>query len=123
MSETFDYDNYPISGDYVRFENPGDQVVGTIKELREGADFNKIPCVEAVLEVNKDGDEQTLTAGQAMLRRLFDEQRPQVGQKIRVTYTGDETTPKGSTMKVFTLEVKEGERLIQPAVANSQAPF
>lgn len=120
---SFDYDNYTSSGDYVSWENPGDQVVGTIKEVREGSDFNRNPCPELVLEVGDDGDEVTLTAGQAMLKRLLAEQRPQVGQKIRVVYTGNETTDRGGTMKVFTLEVKEGAGLIQAAVANSEEPF
>ena len=120
---SFDYDGYGSSGDYVSWKNPGDQVVGTIKEVREGTDYNNNPCPELILEINSDGDEVTLTAGQAMLIRLLAEQRPAVGQKIRVIYTGDETTDRGGTMKVFSLEVKEGEGLIQAAVANSEAPF
>ncbi len=62
MSE-FDYDNYTNSGDYVSWETVGDQIVGTIKEIREGSDFNRNPCPELVLEINDDGDEITLTAG------------------------------------------------------------
>ncbi len=119
----FDYDNYTNSGDYISWTNPGDQAIGTIKEVREGTDFNGNPCPELILEVNDDGDEQTLTAGQAMLKRLLAEQRPVVGNKIRVTYTGDETTAQGGTMKVFTLETKEGSGLIQAEVANTEAPF
>ncbi len=122
---SFDYDNYTNSGDYVSWNNPGDQAIGTIKEVREGTDFNGNPCPELVLEINDDGDEITLTAGQAMLKRLLAEQRPTTGDRIRVTYTGDEKTERGGTMKVFTLDVKPGvaESLIQPAVANSTEPF
>ncbi len=58
-----------------------------------------------------------------MLKRLLAEQRPTVGQKIRIIYTGNEATDRGGTMKVFTLETKEGAGLIQKAVANSEAPF
>ena len=120
---SFNYDDYTGTSDYVRFENPGDQVVGTIKEIREGSDFNGNPCPELILEVGDDADEITLTVGWAMLKRLLAEQRPQVGQRIRVTYTGDERTEKGGTMKVFTLDVKDGEPLVNPGVADSEAPF
>ncbi len=115
---TFDYDNYTQNSDYVSWTNPGDQLVGTVKEVREGTDFDGNPCPELILEVNDDGDEVTWTVGQVMLKRLLAEQRPTVGQKIRVTYTGDE-----GQMKVFTLEAKEGSGLIQTAVSNSTDPF
>ena len=121
---SFDYDGYGSGGDYVSWKNPGDQVVGTIKEIRDGLNYDQTVVVpELVLEINSDGDEVTLTAAQAMLISLLQEEKPQVGQKIRVTYTGDETTSRGGTKKLFTLEVKEGEGLIQAAVSNSEEPF
>ena len=122
---SFDYDEYTNSGDYVSWNNPGDQVVGTIKDRRTGNDFHGNECMEFVLEVNDDGDETTLTVSQWMLTKLFTEQRPSIGDRIRVTYTGNETTDRGRTVKMFTLDVKTGvaESLIQPAVANSTEPF
>ena len=114
----FPYDDYTSSGDYVTWKTPGDQLIGTVKQIREGTDFDGNPCPELVLEVNDDGDEQTWTVGQVMLKRLLAEQRPQVGQKIRVTYTGDD-----GQMKVFTLDVKEGAPLVNPNVADTEAPF
>ncbi len=120
----FDYDQFPEeNSDYISWDQPGDQTIGTIKEIREGTDFNGNKCPELILEVNEDGDEQTLTAGQAMLKQLLAEQRPQVGQKIRITYTGDERTDRGGTKKLFTLETKEGTGLIQQQVANSTEQF
>ena len=119
---TFDYDKY-TGGDWVSFKNPGDQVIGTIKDVREGRDYNGNPCPELILEVDDEGTEQTLTAGQSMLQRLLAETRPQVGQRIRVVYTGDETSPNGRIMKAFTVDVKDGEPLVSPAVANSEEPF
>ncbi len=119
----FDYDSYTGNSDYISWDQPGDQVVGTIKEIREGTDFNNNACPELVLEVNDDGDEMTLTAGQAMLKQLLAEQRPTVGQRIRITYTGDERTDRGGIKKLFTLETKEGTGLIQAEVSNSTEPF
>ena len=120
---SFNYDDYTGTSDYVKFEDVGDQTVGTIKEIREGSDFNSNPCPELILEVGDDADEITLTVGWAMLKRLLAEQRPQVGQRIRVIYTGDERTERGGTMKVFTLDVKDGEPLVNPGVADSEEPF
>ncbi len=123
---TFDYDDYTGTSDYVTWDNPGDQATGTIKNISEGSDYNGNPCPELVLE-DADGDEMTLTAGQAMLKRLLAEQRPTVGDRIRVTYTGDEKTDRGGTMKVFTLEVKAGQAIpegpIQKALVDDTEPF
>ena len=121
---SFNYDDYTGTSNYVKFENVGDQIVGTIKaEPREGTDFNGNPCPELILEVGDDNDEITLTVGWAMLKRLLAEQDPQVGQRIRVTHTGVERTERGGTMKVFTLDVKDGEPLVNPGVADSEAPY
>ena len=123
---TFDYDNYTGSSDYVSWNNPGDEVVGTIKEVREGSDYNGDACPELVLEIG-DGGELTLTAGQAMLKTLLAEHRPQVGNKIRVIYTGDEKTDRGGTKKLFTLDVKQGQTIpegpIQKALVDDESPF
>ena len=124
----FDYDDYTNSGDYISWDNPGDEVIGTIKEQRDGTDYNGKECMEFVLEVSDDGDEATLTVSQWMLNKLFTEQRPSVGDRIRVRYTGTETTDRGRTVKQFTLDVQAGQAIpegpIQKAlVANSTDPF
>ncbi len=120
---SFNYDDYTGTSNYVTWKEIGDQIVGTIKQVREGTDAKGNPCPELILEVGEDADEVTLTAAQAMLRRLLAEERPQVGQRIRVVFTGEERTELGGTMKVFTLDVKDGEPLVNPGVADSEAPF
>ncbi len=123
----FDYDKYQTSGNYIAWDNPGDEVVGTIKEQRDGTDYNGDECMEFVLEVGDDGDEATLTVSQWMLNKLFTEQRPSVGDRIRIKYTGIETTDRGRTVKQFTLEVKAGQTIaegpIQKALVDDEAPF
>ena len=121
---SFDYSTYLDGGDFVKFENVGDQVVGVIKEVREGKDFNGSPCPELVLEV-EDGEEKTVTAGQVRLKAELAEKRPQVGDKIRITYSGvGDAKPGKAPAKLFTVDVKEGpHELKQPAVSNSEAPF
>lgn len=120
-----DYDKYVQSGQYARFDNPGDQVVGVIKEDREGSDYNGNPCPELVIE-DDDGNEITVTAGQVMLKKALAEQRPGIGDKIRITYTGKsaDAKPGRAPAKLFTVEVKPGPHPVQnPVVADSEAPF
>lgn len=120
----FDYDRY-TSGDFVKFENVGDAVVGIIKEIREGKDFNSNPCPLLVLEVSDEGDEKTLTAGQVLLKAALAEKAPQVGDKVRITYSGiGEAKPGKAPAKVFTVDVKKGPHVLaQAAVSNSETPF
>ena len=123
MSE-FSWDDFKQTGDWARFENRGDRVVGVIKALRTGRDFNGNPCPELILEQD-DGSEITVTAGQVMLKAALAEKAPQVGDKIRIVYTGDsEARPGKAPAKLFTVDVKPGPHELQhPAVANTDDPF
>lgn len=120
---SFEYDRYLDSGDYVKFNEVGDQVIGVIKEVREGKDFNRQPCPELVLET--DDGEKTLTAGQVRLKAELAEKRPQVGDKIRVVYSGvGDAKPGNAPPKLFTVDVKEGpHEMKDPVPSNSEAPF
>ena len=119
----FNYDDYTGSADYITWTNPGDQIAANILAISEGTDFNGNKCPELILDV--EGDQLTLTAGQAMLKRLLAEHRPQIGDRIRITYTGDEKTERGGTKKIFTLEVKTGvgESKIRTQAVADEAPF
>jgi hypothetical protein len=122
---SFNYDKY-TSGDYVKFDEVGDSVTGIIKEIREGRDFNGNPCPLITLEVSEEGDEKTLTAGQVLLKAALAEKAPQVGDKIRITYSGvGEAKPGKAPAKVFTVDVKPGpHELVVPApVLADDAPF
>lgn len=122
---TFNYDKY-TSGDYVKFEEVGDSVVGIIREIREGRDFNGNPCPLLELEVSEDGDSKTLTAGQVLLKAALAEKAPQVGDKIRITYSGiGEAQPGKAPAKLFTVEVKPGphELVVAAPVLADDAPF
>lgn len=123
---TFDYSRY-IGGDFVKFDNVGDQVVGIIKHVREGKDFNGNPCPLLILEVNELGEEKTLTAGQVRLKMALAEKQPQVGDKIRIVYSGvGAAQPGKAPAKEFTVEVKPGPHaLVSPGPADqaNEAPF
>lgn len=124
---TFDYAKYAQSGDYVKFNEVGDQVIGIIKEVREGRTFNNDPCPELVLEVEDENgvDEKTVTASQVMLKAALAEEAPQVGDKIRITYSGvGQAKPGQAPPKEFTVDVKTGpHEMKHPNPANSEAPF
>lgn len=121
---TFDYGNYANTSEYVKFENVGDQVIGIVKLVREGRDFKGNPCPELVLEL-EDGEETTVTAGQVMLKSALAEKRPNVGDRVRITYSGvGDAQPGKAPAKLFTVDVKQGPfELKQAAVSNSEEPF
>lgn len=122
----FDYGKYVGgSGGYVTFSEVGDTVIGTIKLIREGTDFSGNVCPELLLEVSDEGEEKTLTAGQVMLKAALAEKRPQVGDRIKVTYSGTgDGRPGRQPPKLFTVDVKPGpHQLVNAAVADDDAPF
>lgn len=119
---SFPYDKYATSGEYVKFENVGDQIVGVIKAVREGRDFNGNPCPELVLE-DDAGTERIVTAQQVMLKAALAEKRPDEGDKVRIIYSGaGEAKPGKAPAKLFTVDVKAGPHEVKAAVGDD-APF
>lgn len=118
---SFNWEDFTSNGDFVTFKEVGDSVIGVIKALRTGKDFNGNPCPELILEV--DGEEQTVTAGQVLLKAALAEKAPQVGDKIKIVYSGiGEARPGKAPAKQFTVEVKPGEP-VKAARAAVDAPF
>ncbi len=108
MSDDFwDDPEVQSNSDFINFEQGGvgTSVEGVIRVLRKGADFNDKPCPELVVGT-VDGD-KTVTAGQANLKRQLSELKPKQGDRIKITYTGDEKATKG-TMKVFEVILNGG---------------
>jgi Uma2 family endonuclease len=122
----FPWDDYMQTGDWITFTNIGDGVVGIIKAIRVGKDFNGNPCPELIIEVDS-GEEKTLTAGQVLLKQALAELRPGVGDKVRIVYSGiGEARPGKAPAKQFTVEVKTGPFELQNAAVGHQdeeAPF
>src|SRR5690606_40507811 len=112
----FSWDDYKQTGDWPRYDSPGDKVVGVIKSLRTGRVFNGNPCPQLILEQD-DGSEITVTAGQVMLKAALAEKAPEVGDKIRIVYTGDsEARPGKAPAKLFTVDVQPApHELVQAA--------
>lgn len=100
-----DEDVQPTGGDFVKFDNVGDKVIGTITAIRKQRfEDNGEVTYAPQIDLDTEDGERTLTAGAVKLRQLFIEQRPEVGDRIKVVHTG-----KSGRVKLFTLEVRRGE--------------
>lgn len=107
-----------VSDDYVKFENPGDTITGTITALRIHRFDDK--AVPQVIVRTNDGRDRTITGGQARLKALLAEKRPEVGDTITVTMTNIEKRAGGKTLKHFEVEV---HRAASSAAAAPTSPI
>lgn len=96
------------SGDYIKFSEVGDKVVGVVLRIGLGSDFNGNPCPQIVLDT-EDG-EKTVNCGQANLKAqvMALDPRPKAGDKMRITFSETKPAAKGE-LKVFTVEHKVAE--------------
>lgn len=101
----YNWDEYKNSGDFVSFKEVGDHVIGIIKMIRTGTDFNDKPCPELIIE-DAQGDERTVTASQVMLKAALAEKAPQIGDRIRIVYSGiGDAKPGKAPAKQFTVDI------------------
>ena len=98
----WDDPDFAVGGDYIKFDTPGTEVVGTIRHI--GRKVWDDGSVAPQLLLSVDGEEKTLTASQTILKVKLNEVRPAVGDTIRVTYIGTEPRPGGKTLKHFEVE-------------------
>lgn len=109
-------------GDFVKFDNIGDSITGRIAGMSTKTftnDNGGTDIVPQILLVTEDGAEKTLTAGAVLLRKRLIEQKPDVGDEVRVTYVGKE----GKT-KHYTVEVRRLNGAAAPAASTGGgAPF
>jgi len=104
----FPWDEYTNNGDWITFANVGDSAVGTVKGIRRGKDFNGNPCPELLIETS-DG-EKTITVGQVMLKAALADERPQVGDKIAIVYSGvGDAKPGKAPAKLFEVKVQKSD--------------
>jgi hypothetical protein len=105
------------SGDYVKFETEGDSVTGDVVVIGKHT-FPDGKVAAKVVIRDDDGEERTLTAGQVKLAQALREERPEVGDRIRIVFTEIEKRPGGKTMKHFKVEVKKGAAKTAAPVAD-----
>jgi hypothetical protein len=120
---SYDWDQHKQTGDWITFDSVGDQIIGEIIAIRTGKDFNQNPCPELVIRTD-DGDEKTLTAGQVRLKSELAAQAPQVGDRIRIVYSGvGESKPGKAPAKLFDVAVRAKDPNATPVpVAAAPAP-
>jgi hypothetical protein len=111
-------------GDYVKFDNPGDGVVGDVLNVGLHTWADGSVCPKLTIRTD-DGNDVTLTAGQVRLQSALREQRPEAGDRIKVTFTEVEKRPGGKTMKHFDVQVAKGgaKGTVAVVVDDDEAPF
>jgi hypothetical protein len=107
-----------VGGEFVKFENVGDTVSGTVNAVRAHR-FDDGSVAPQILVTTDEGEERTITAGQVRLKTELATQRPEPGDHIKVTFTEVEKRSGGKTLKHFTVEVNRGGA---PAAATTPAP-
>lgn len=108
-------------GDFVKFEDVGDTVSGTVTAVRTHQ-FDDGKIVPQILLTDDSGEDRTLTAGQIRLKVALAEQRPEAGDHLKITLTGVEKRPGGKTLKLFDVAVTRGGAAPQAAPAAPATP-
>jgi hypothetical protein len=88
------------------FENADDTLAGTLIAYRsEGRGQDAVPCIKVQ---TREGRVYEVTAYQERLKKLLVEQAPVIGDRIKITYTGeaDRAPPGMNRAKLFTVEVR-----------------
>jgi hypothetical protein len=107
-----------VGGEFVKFENPGDSVSGTVTAVRAHR-FDDGSVAPQVLITTDDGEERTITAGQIRLKAELATQRPEPGDHIVITHTEVEKRSGGKTLKHFSVQVTRGGK---PAAVTQSTP-
>jgi hypothetical protein len=117
------------SGNYVEFVNVGDSITGRIDAIRKQTftDANGTKTVPQLLLTTDDGEEKTVTCGQIRLKTALTDERPEVGDRIRIVLTEIEKRGGGKTLKHFEVAVARGGGApaapAAPAAATADPPF
>lgn len=107
-------------GEFVAFENVGDHIAGVVQVVRIQT-FDDGKRVPQLLIVADDGEDRTITAGQARLKAKLLELRPEAGDHIAITMTDLEKRSGGKTLKHFDVQLRRGGSAGAPAVV--PAPY
>lgn len=108
-----------VGGDYIKFDNVGDSVTGTVVAVRAHRWDDGSVCPQIILNV--DGEERTITAGQVRLKVALAEQRPEPGDILTVEFTENEKRAGGKTLKHFSVDVQRGKGKAAVAAAPAAA--
>lgn len=107
--------------DRFKFDQPGQSVAGTITNIRV-TDFGTGNVEDRTPElwISTDAGEVSVLASQARLRVALATERPQIGDRIAIVYTGDgQAKPPKSAPKLFDVKVVRGNGDTAPAAAEA----
>ena len=121
VNSVWDDPEIKASGDFVKFENVGESVSGTVTAIRAHR-FDDGKVVPQILMVTDEGEEKTMTAGQVRLKAELAEQRPEAGDHLKVTFREVEKRAGGKTLKHFDVVITRAGAVTPPAVAAPVAP-
>lgn len=107
MSEWDNAPAAPTGGNYAKWENVGDSVVGLVTHVDvSGATTVKgEPCPLVIVALDS-GDTVSISCSQAQLWAKMLDARPEVGDRLAVKLSGVDSRPNGHTLKEFDVEVK-----------------
>ncbi len=94
------------SSEYVKFENVGDTVSGTVVNITAHKWDDGSVSPQILLQTGEG--QQTVTAGQVRLKAMLAEKRPEVGDLLKITLTGVEKRAGGKTLKLWDVDVTHG---------------
>ncbi len=94
------------SSEYVKFENVGDTVTGTVVNITAHKWDDGSVSPQILLQTVEG--QQTVTAGQVRLKAMLAEKRPEVGDLLKITMTGVEKRAGGKTLKLWDVDVTHG---------------
>ena len=127
MTSVWDDPDLRVGGEFVKFENVGDTVSGTVNAVRAHR-FDDGSVAPQVLLTTDEGEERTVTAGQVRLKAELATQRPEPGDHVTITFTEVEKRSGGKTLKHFSVQVNRGGKpaaatpAAAPAAAATPAP-
>ena len=121
-----DFDWTPYEGGAaVAFNDPGDTVVGVVRDIEARAGNHGEVVVVTLL--GDDGEEREVWCGAAVLRSEMARCAPQVGDKVKVTLLELRNVGKPSPMKVFEVKVARPKASepepAPPAYTDGEEPF
>jgi hypothetical protein len=134
MTSEHPFNNLTASGGgglFVKWEEVGQQVVGTITLMEVVRDHfaaidDKNAAMHPRLTIDTEMGDQIVTCSQSQLRSKIIEAHQttglEVGDKIAIVYTGIEGLAGGKTMKTFDVVVKTPEAPTAPAAAKKAKP-
>jgi hypothetical protein len=106
-----------VGGEFVKFENVGDTVSGTVNAIRAHR-FDDGSVAPQVLVTTDDGEERTITAGQVRLKAELATQRPEPGDHVVIKFTEVEKRSGGKTLKHFSVSAAApAPAAVDPAAA------